>query len=130
MKYIRWSKLYRIEKGYIQYRYGSIIIRKVLYVWVNNGTKSCLCLGRGIYWDLALTKLLENEATLTGSMEWEVTEEILDTFKIILEWSPRSYRIALDYLQGKQTSKEFMNRVTDTYKMKTLVNKIKRSKYL
>lgn len=120
------SKLYRIEKGYTQYRYGSIIIRKVLYVWVNNGTKSCLCLGRGIYWDLALTKLLENEATLTGSMEWETAEEILDTFKIILEWSPRSYRIALDYLQGKQTSKEFMNRVSDTYKMKTLVNKIER----
>lgn len=124
MKYIRWSKLYRIEKRYTQYRYGSIIIRKALYIWVNNKTTSCLTLGRGIYWDLALTKLLENEATLTGSMEWEITEEILDTFKIILEWSPRSYRIALDYLQNKQTSKEFMNRVTDTYKMKTLVNKI------
>lgn len=121
------SKLYKIEKGYTQYRYGSIIIRKVIYVWVNNRKISSLILGRGIFWDLALTKLLENEATYidTHNMKWEVTEEILDTFKIIKEWSPRSYRIALDYLQSKQTSKEFMNRITDTYKMKTLVNKIK-----
>lgn len=120
------SKLYKIEKRYTQYRYGSIIIRKVHYKWVNNRATSNLTLGRGIYWDLALTKLLENEATSidTDNMEWEVTEEILDTFKTIQEWSPRSYRIALDYLQNKQTSKEFMNRVTDTYKMKTLVNKI------
>jgi 16S rRNA C1402 N4-methylase RsmH len=121
------SKLYKIEKRYTQYRYGSIIIRKVLYIWVNNRATSNLTLGRGIYWDLALTKLLENEATSidTDNMEWEVTEEILDTFKTIQEWSPRSYRIALDYLQNKQTSKEFMNRITDTYKLKTLVNKIK-----
>jgi len=121
------SKLYKIEKGYTQYRYGSIIIRKVLYTWVNNRTTSCLILGRGTYWDLALTKLLKKKATNIDidNMKWEVTEEILNTFKIIQEWSSRGYRIALDYVQNKQTSKEFMNRITDTYKIKTLVNKIK-----